>query len=82
MYTYLPPPFTLEGRRFSRVVTYGADEFFGFYKGCMLDISRKCKNSRFSIDVRANDGGYLYDGYFDADTLQEALAEAIKGAGL
>ncbi|UYZ60080.1 hypothetical protein [Hymenobacter latericus] len=81
MYTYLKP-FTLNGRRFAKVVTYGTNEFFGFYKGCQIDLSRKCKNSRWSIDVRHKDGGYLYDGYYDADTLQEALEEAINGSCL
>ncbi|GAA4391768.1 hypothetical protein [Hymenobacter koreensis] len=81
MYTFLPP-FTLDGRRFSKVVTYGTDEFFGFYKGCQIDISRRKRRDSWSIDVRGKDGGYLYDGYFDADTMQQALAEAISGAQL
>ncbi|GGG61340.1 hypothetical protein [Hymenobacter glacieicola] len=81
MYTYLKP-FLLGGRRFSRAVKFDKDTFFGFYKGCQLDISRVNKNSQWSIDVRHADGGYLYGGYYDAHTIEEALNEAITGAGI
>jgi hypothetical protein len=82
MYTFLKP-FYLNGRRFSRVVTYSKKHFFGFYKGCQIEIDHKCNHTdKWSIDVRHADGGMLYDGYFYAATIELAISEALEGARL
>jgi uncharacterized protein (DUF2461 family) len=60
--------------------------FRGTHKGAEIEITRdrEMPDRTFYIQVRAADGGYLYDGWAPegVTTMPEAKREAIRGACL
>lgn len=66
-----------------RVRTKGRKHFWGTHKGADIQIERE-PDGRFYIQVWANDGGYLYDGWAPREItkMQDAKKEALRGACL
>ena len=72
-----------------RILEKNRGYFRGTHKGATIEIERGCTEvldgtSHFYIQVRARDGGHLYDGYSPPGitTMAAAKREAIRGACL
>ena len=60
------------------------DEFSGYWNGNHIWVKR-VSDENWYIQVRAQDGCYVYDGYWPTDRhagVKEAVDEAFKGAML
>lgn len=59
--------------------------FYGEYKGYLIDIDRDEDHGGDFYIMVFNDGGYLYDGWWDDSkdaTIDDAIKEALQGAEL
>ena len=68
-----------------RVVRREYNQAEARYMGHDIDVSRGVMDRRWYIRVRAPNGCYAYDGWWqgsESRTEDEAIAEACRGAGL
>lgn len=80
-------PITIR-QRVRKITTYDDNEFFGYYRGCTIQVERETFDGdypTFWIWVHNGDGGALYNGGwrpgYDA-IMDDAVREALSGSGL
>ena len=67
-----------------QIDVYNRNEFQGKYKGHLFYVWKEEDEDRFYMQVWPEEQSFVCDGYCDelAQTINEAIAEAIKGACL